>query len=187
MENSQKEKLGLVFLLFLIFIFAFATMSFAAGSFKIGQCAPVTGSLAKPGAAVIRGAKLAVEEINSAGGVAGLKLDLLIGDSRCVPTEGINVAERFVENDKVDVLMGELCSSTTIAVLEVVKRTKMPLVVTTSTAPVITAPDAPTKGYVFRLVPTNEVLADQLAGVIIDELKFNSRSPHQSSRTQPYP
>jgi len=72
--------------------------------------------------------------------------------------------------------MGEVCSSTTIAILEVVKRTKKPLVVTTSTAPEITAPTAPTKGYVFRLVPTNDLLAAQLAEVIIDKLKIKNIS-----------
>jgi branched-chain amino acid transport system substrate-binding protein len=172
MRKQSKTTLGLSVLLSLVLAFAAAHSSSAADTFKIGYCVPITGSVAKLGAANIRGSTLAIEEINGAGGVAGMKLELLTEDSKCVPTEGINVASRFVDKDKVDVLMGEVCSSTTIAILEVIKRTKVPLVVTTSTAPEITAPDAPTKGYVFRLVPTNDLLTDQLAETVIDRLKF---------------
>jgi branched-chain amino acid transport system substrate-binding protein len=174
MERKWKKIIGMAFITFFsVFILVQPPM---AADFKIGYCVPITGSVAKLGAANIRGATLAAKEINAAGGVAGFKLELLIEDSKCVPTEGINVAERFVEKDKVDVLMGEVCSSTTIAILEVVKRTKKPLVVTTSTAPEITAPTAPTKGYVYRLVPTNDLLSAQLAEVLIDQLKFNKIS-----------
>jgi len=174
MERKWEKIIGVIFISF-FFVFVFVQPSLAA-DFKIGYCVPITGGMAKPGAANIRGATLAVKEINAAGGMSGLKLELLTGDSKCVPTEGINVAERFVEKDKVDVLMGEVCSSTTIAILEVVKRTKKPLVVTTSTAPEITASTAPTKGYVFRLVPTNDLLSAQLAEALIDKMKFNKIS-----------
>lgn len=176
MDKKIKKIISMVALISIISIlpvFAFVQFSMAAGVFKIGYCVPITGTMAKPGAANIRGATLATKEINAAGGVAGMKLELLTEDSKCVPMEGINVAERFVGKDKVDVLMGEICSSTTIAILEVVKRTKIPLVVPTSTAPEITAPTAPTKGYVFRLVPTNDLLTAQLAETIIDRLKLN--------------
>src|SRR4030042_1593351 len=171
MERKWEKIIGVIFISF-FFVFVFVQPSVAA-DFKIGYGVPMTGGMSKPGAANIRGATLAVKEINAAGGMSGLKLELLTGDSKCVPTEGINVAERFVEKDKVDVLMGEVCSSTTIAILEVVKRTKKPLVVTTSTAPEITASTAPTKGYVFRLVPTNDLLSAQLAEALIDKMKFN--------------
>ena len=170
MGRTMGKLVGMTLISFFC-VFVFVQTSVAA-DFKIGYCVPITGSMAKPGAANIRGATLAVKEINGAGGVAGMKLELLTQDSKCTPTEGINVAERFVERDKVDVLMGEVCSSTTIAILEVVKRTKMPLVVTTSTAPEITSATAPTKGYVFRLVPTNDLLTAQLAETMIDKLKF---------------
>jgi len=135
----------------------------------IGYISPQTGRVAKYGVKQKRGASMAIDEINSKGGVNGVKFRLVWADSKCVPLEGINAAERLIVRDKVDILMGETCSSTTLAVVKkVILEHKMILVVPTSTAPAITSCTAPTKGYVFRMVPTNDLLASQLAQYVID-------------------
>tara|TARA_Y100000294_G_scaffold72049_1_gene68142 strand:- start:65 stop:1216 length:1152 start_codon:yes stop_codon:yes gene_type:complete len=138
----------------------------------IGYASPLTGRAAKYGASQKRGAAMAIDEINAKGGVNGVKLKLVWEDSKCIPVEGVNAAERLVVKHKVDILMGETCSSTTLAMLKVIEEHKIPLVVQTSTAPAITACNAPTKGYVFRIVPTNDLLAEQLAAYILDKKKL---------------
>ena len=140
--------------------------------FVIGYVTPETGRGAKLGESHKRGAAMAVDEINAKGDVAGGKLKVIFADGKCTPVEAANAAERLIVRDKVDVLMGENCSSATLAMLKAVAEHKVPLVVPTSTAPAITACDAPTKGYVFRLVPTNDLLAAQLAKYILDERRF---------------
>ena len=49
---------------------------------KIGMCAPVTGPAAESGGYAIKGAKLALEAVNKAGGVLGKQLELVIEDDQ---------------------------------------------------------------------------------------------------------
>ncbi len=140
----------------------------------IGYVIPETGRGAKYGESQKRGANMAIDEINTKGGVLGVKLKIVYADGKCTPVEGVNATERLIVRDKVDVIMGETCSSTTLAMLKVIAEHKVPMVVPTSTAPAITACEAPTKGWVFRIVPTNDVLAAQLAKYILDERKMKN-------------
>jgi branched-chain amino acid transport system substrate-binding protein len=140
--------------------------------FVIGYVIPETGRSAKYGESHKRGAEMALEEINAAGGVNGIKLKVVYGDGKCAPVEAANATERLIVRDKVDVLMGETCSGATLGMLKVIAEQKFPLVNASSTAPAITACDAPTKGYVFRMLPTNDLLAAQLAQHILDDRKL---------------
>jgi branched-chain amino acid transport system substrate-binding protein len=49
---------------------------------KIGMCAPVTGPAAESGGYAIKGAKLALDAVNKAGGVLGKQLELIIEDDQ---------------------------------------------------------------------------------------------------------
>src|SRR3982751_3610975 len=53
-----------------------------AATIKIGMCAPVTGPAAESGGYAIKGAKLALEAVNKAGGVLGKQLELVIEDDQ---------------------------------------------------------------------------------------------------------
>jgi branched-chain amino acid transport system substrate-binding protein len=55
---------------------------YAADTIKIGVTAPITGPSAETGSYEIQGAKLAVEEINKAGGVLGKPLELIVEDDQ---------------------------------------------------------------------------------------------------------
>lgn len=49
---------------------------------KIGMCAPVTGPAAESGGYAVKGARLAVDAINKAGGVLGKQLELIVEDDQ---------------------------------------------------------------------------------------------------------
>jgi branched-chain amino acid transport system substrate-binding protein len=49
---------------------------------KIGMCAPVTGPAAESGGYAVKGAKLALDAINKAGGVMGKQLELIVEDDQ---------------------------------------------------------------------------------------------------------
>ncbi len=57
-------------------------MAFAADPIRIGVAAEVTGPNAEAGANTVNGAKLAVEEVNAAGGVLGRPLELKVEDNQ---------------------------------------------------------------------------------------------------------
>src|SRR4051812_15589822 len=61
---------------------ALAASAIAADNLKIGVVAPLTGPGAESGRFQINGAKLAVEEVNKAGGVLGRPLELVVEDDQ---------------------------------------------------------------------------------------------------------
>jgi branched-chain amino acid transport system substrate-binding protein len=53
-----------------------------AATIKIGMCAPVTGPAAESGGYAIKGAKLALEAVNKAGGILGKQAELIVEDDQ---------------------------------------------------------------------------------------------------------
>ncbi|GLH79872.1 ethanolamine utilization protein EutJ [Bradyrhizobium sp. SSBR45G] len=53
-----------------------------SATIKIGMCAPVTGPAAESGGYAIKGAKLALEAVNKAGGILGKQAELIIEDDQ---------------------------------------------------------------------------------------------------------
>jgi branched-chain amino acid transport system substrate-binding protein len=69
-----------------------------------------------------KGMELAVDEINSAGGVLGRKLEILSRDDNGVPGDAVRVAEELLTREKVDLLMGTFASNVGLAVADLAKR-----------------------------------------------------------------
>src|SRR5258708_20425485 len=53
-----------------------------SATIKIGMCAPVTGPAAESGGYAIKGAKLALEAVNKAGGILGKQGELIVEDDQ---------------------------------------------------------------------------------------------------------
>ena len=107
---------------------------------KIGAAGPMTGSDAVFGEQMKRGAQMAVDEINAAGGVNGQKLELLIGDDACDPKQATAVANKMV-TDKVVFVAGHYCSSSSIPASDIYKEGKILQITPASTNPaLLTAP-----------------------------------------------
>lgn len=92
---------------------------------KLGHLTPRTGFLGQLGEYGFRGASLAVEEINAAGGVLGRKLELISEDS-VNPATAATKAQKLVERDKVVSLIGEISSASAGAIAEQALRYKIP-------------------------------------------------------------
>lgn len=90
---------------------------------KIGHVTPLTGFLGALGGWAQLGIKMAAEEINASGGVMGRKIELISEDS-VNPSTGATKAQRMIERDKVDVLLGEISSATATAISQVAARNK---------------------------------------------------------------
>jgi branched-chain amino acid transport system substrate-binding protein len=76
--------------------------------YKIGIILPMTGTTADYGADFNRGALLAEEEINAAGGIKGRPIKLVHGDSKNQPKEGVAEFKRLVEIDKVPAVISTM-------------------------------------------------------------------------------
>jgi branched-chain amino acid transport system substrate-binding protein len=134
----------------------------ADGTIKIGSLHPLSGASAADGQQMDNGAKLAVEAINAAGGVAslgGAKLELLSADTQGKPEVGQSEAQRLVQEGAVG-LIGTYQSAVTANVSSVAERNRVPLVIDVSGADSILQQGYK---YTFRVQPSSTVLGTRAA------------------------
>lgn len=72
-----------------------------------------------------KGMELAVEQINSAGGIAGRPLELVIRDDNSNPGDAVRTAEELITREKVDVLTGTFLSNIGLAVADYARHRKV--------------------------------------------------------------
>ncbi|MFZ2031570.1 MAG: substrate-binding protein [Vitreimonas sp.] len=85
-------------------------------SIKVGMIAELTGPLAFMGGANANTIKMTIDDINSAGGVLGRELELIVEDGATTDSVAAATATKLVQQDKVDVLLGGIFSSTRQAI-----------------------------------------------------------------------
>ena len=92
--------------------------SAAAGTtFKIGGIGPVTGGAALYGLAVQRGAQIAVDEINAAGGINGTQIEFNFQDDEADAEKSVN-AYNSLKDWGMQMLMGTVTTTPCVAVVE---------------------------------------------------------------------
>ncbi|MEO8652259.1 MAG: branched-chain amino acid ABC transporter substrate-binding protein [Hyphomicrobiaceae bacterium] len=109
----------------------------ASAQIKIGVAGPLTGSNATFGAQIRKGAEQAAADINAKGGIAGQKIELVFGDDRSDPKEGVSVANKFV-GDKVTMVVGHFNSGVSIPASEVYAENGILMISPASTNPRLT-------------------------------------------------
>lgn len=133
---------------------------------KIPVASPFTGQLASFGEGVKNGALLKAEEINAAGGINGLKVEIVLEDELCDPKEAANVATRLADDSEISIVVGHLCSSASLAAAPIYKEKNLPAISPASTNPTLGA----SSQYYFRNVYKDDFQGSFLARYI-DEVK----------------
>lgn len=87
---------------------------------RVGVVVPLSGELSPYGISVVRGCEIAAEDINSEGGVLGKKIEIITEDDQCRPEVAVKAASKIV-NDGANVIVGHLCSGSTIAANRIYK------------------------------------------------------------------
>ena len=130
----MKLKISVLLVAFSVF---FASSAFSA-DIKIGIAGPFTGAYAAFGEQLKRGAQKAADDINAKGGIKGKKIVLVEGDDQCDPKQAVNVANRLVDQDRIKVMIGHFCSSSTIPASEVYDEAGIVQITPASTNPKVT-------------------------------------------------
>jgi len=136
----MKNFLGKLFVASVIGMFMVATMAgigLAADTIKLGVAGPHSGDLASYGIPTVKAAELVVKEINAKGGVLGKKVELLVEDDVCKPEVATNTATKLLSN-KVDVVLGHICSGATRAAMGIYKDSKIIAMSPSATNPALT-------------------------------------------------
>ena len=137
----------------------------------IGVSTPKTGVAAVASEWEMWGVNLAVEEINQAGGLlGGRKIELMVLDNKCNPSEAVNVANKLVEA-KVVAIEGAHCSSAHLASMKIVADARIPMITGIASNPQITElAGAGRNEYSFRISPSDSAMMNAL-GVYLGNKK----------------
>ncbi|HUN90766.1 MAG TPA: branched-chain amino acid ABC transporter substrate-binding protein [Burkholderiaceae bacterium] len=143
----------------------------AVETVKIGHVAPLTGEIAHLGKDNENGARLAVDEINDAGGIKvgdkTVKLELVAEDDKADPKEGTLAAQKLVDAGVVAVV-GHLNSGTSIPASKIYSDANV-----TQISPSATNPKYTEQGFktTFRVVANDNQQGAVLANYAADQLK----------------
>lgn len=106
-------------------IFAFAA---APERIKIGAYTSLTGKEAAWGQSYEKGIRLAVDEINAAGGILGRPIQLLVEDNQSKAGESATVARKLISRDKVVALLGEVSSGRSLEAAPICQAARIPMI-----------------------------------------------------------
>jgi branched-chain amino acid transport system substrate-binding protein len=131
---------------------------------KIGALFPLTGELAHEGQSALQGIRLAVEQVNEAGGIAslgGARLTVVEADTRGRADSADSEVARLAQTEGVTAIVGAGQSTVALKAMEAAERFEIPFLVSSGAADEVTARKL---AYTFRLCPKADSYArDQVA------------------------
>jgi branched-chain amino acid transport system substrate-binding protein len=133
------------------------------GPIKIALVDAQSGQLSSLGAWELKGAKLAVDEWNKAGGINGRQIKLDVFDDQGDPTTGTNVARKIASEGYI-AMLGTAESAVTIAMAPILRDAKIPNI-TSGQSPGLVAVGSP---FLFLNGPTSTTYDETLAKYIVE-------------------
>ena len=135
-------------------------------TYKIGFIGPLTGDNANYGIRCSNAARLAVDEINAAGGIDGKMLELIAEDSEGTVDKALASYEKLAYMDEVCAIIGPVFTSPALAVAQRCQEDGIVMISPSATHKDVTAQPATNPdglNYVFRTVPS-DALQSEVAG-----------------------
>lgn len=143
-------------------------IAMAAEEIRIGFTPPVTGTHAASGSLQVKSIKLALKEINAAGGVNGKKIDLRIVDNQSTNPGALASLQKAVDQEKVLALIGFLYSTQVFATSDAIKNYGVPTFIGATNAN-LTKQGNP---WLFRVRPDDSIAAGAMVKYIKEDTKF---------------
>lgn len=79
-----------------------------------------------------------LDAVNAAGGINGHKLQVVLVDDECNPAKGVANVNRFINQDRVHLIIGSTCSSVTMPMTDIAAKEQVPQIIPSSTGAGIT-------------------------------------------------
>ncbi len=133
----------------------------------IGHFGSMTGSEATFGQSTDEGIRLAIDEVNAAGGIKGKKIKLITSDDQGKAEEAASVVTRLIEQEKVVAILGEVASSRSLAAAPIAQAKKIPMLTPSSTNPKVTE----VGDFIFRACFIDPFQGTVMAKFAVENLK----------------
>lgn len=165
--NNKIVAAGIVIIIIAVLVGVVALSRPAqAETIKIGFLGPLTGDAAVYGLPLKNMVDLAVEEINSEGGVNGRKLEIIYEDGKCSGKDAATAMQKLVNVDKVKVVFGGFCSSESLGAEPIATQNKVFLFSLGSSSPALTG-----KSKFFA----RDYPSDATQGSVLAEVSYNNK------------
>jgi branched-chain amino acid transport system substrate-binding protein len=136
-------------------------------SIRVGVFLSLTGSTAAYGISALNAFKLATEEVNAAGGIAGRRVELLIEDDHSNTQEVAGIVTKLITQDKVHALLAEPISTRAMVAAPIAQQHKVVMI-----SPAAVKPELTMQGdYIFRACFTSPVEGEAIAQFAFRKLK----------------
>jgi branched-chain amino acid transport system substrate-binding protein len=142
------------------------TIQEAQADLKIGAVTCLTGALSTFGVSSVQGLHLAVDQMNASGGVLGGPIDLVVEDNGSKAGEPATITRKFISQDKVAAILGDLTSSATMEAAPLAQAAKIPMLTPSATNVAITK----IGNYIFRSCFTDPFTGRIMAKFSLDTL-----------------
>jgi len=141
-----------------------------AADIKVGVIGPYTGGSSSMGVSMRDGVRLAAKEINAAGGINGNKIVLVERDDEAKNERGVQIAQEFINNEKVIATMGYINTGVALASQRFFQEAKIPVINNVATGTMITHqfPNA-AENYVFRTSAADDIQAPMIAKEAVEK------------------
>jgi len=149
---------------------AMLTTGAYAADIKVGVIGPFTGGSSSMGVSMRDGVRLATKEINAAGGINGNKIVLVERDDEAKNERGVQIAQEFVNNEKVVATLGYINTGVALASQRFFQEAKIPVINNVATGTLITSqfPNA-AENYVFRTSAADNIQAPMIAREAVEK------------------
>lgn len=145
----------------------------AADPIKIGVDGPFTGGSSSMGVSMRDGVRLAVDEINKAGGVLGRPLQLIERDDEAKNERGVQIAQEFVNKEKVTAVVGFINTGVALASQRFYQEARIPVMNNVATGSLVTHQfDDQPENYVFRNAAADLIQAPMIVEEAIGRRGF---------------
>jgi branched-chain amino acid transport system substrate-binding protein len=131
----------------------------------IGEYGSMTGAESTFGTQTHKGLMLAVDEINAKGGINAKKIRVINYDDQGKSDEAITAVTKLISQDHVQLIVGEVASSRSIAAGAIAQQYKVPMITPSSTNPKVTQ----IGDYIFRIC-----FIDPFQGSVMAKFAFNN-------------
>lgn len=139
-----------------------ASIAQAADPIKIGSVLSLTGPASYLGSPMQQSVEMAIDEMNSKGGILGRKIELVQYDDESDAGKANAFVKRLIDDDKVDAIVAGNTSGSALAMIPIAERAGVPFVAVAGSAAIID----PVKKWIFKTPPTDRVMAQR----VLDEL-----------------
>lgn len=138
MKQTMMSKFSVLLLAIAALTMTAACTKKSSNEIVVGHFGSMTGSDATFGQSTDDGIRLAIDDVNAAGGVNGKKIKLITMDDQGKAEEAAAVVTRLIEQEKVVALLGEVASSRSLAAAPIAQTKKVPMISPSSTNPKVT-------------------------------------------------